>query len=658
MNKEFFKGKRILITQSSLCQLAGSEVTCLELATFFKEQGASVIVFSWFINGSIKSLFSQNKIYTTTDENDPKIKDLDYVWIHHQVLPLILLKNYNKPSFKKPALVFHHMSALDYVYLEQPYIFSLEQKLAAKSVFVSEEALRFNTQKYENAFHSPIVFPNYIPEPFLDQQKSNETLKRILIVSNHPPKELSDSIDVFRKKGYTVNYIGRKSDNYQKVTPDLLKEYDVVISIGKTVQYCLGMNKPVYLYDKHGGCGYLTAKNFDKALFANFSGRGFKNKKSTDIVKEVINGYRSAINYQTKNYQSLVSRFILQDNITKLFKTAKPRTTQLSESYINYAITLESLIKRKIQVEKEKAELKKESQNLEQTIKSQNETIDGLRNTLISMQNSRIVKLANSVHSIPRAISSKIQSFSTQSPEIIAVLCVYNEQLNIDGCLTHLEPYVDKIVIFDDASTDDTVRIAKKHKKVVKIIENIKKNKWDEYNNRKTVLETAFSMSKKKNAWALCVDADERFELNFLKNLKTIAKNHTGSCINIHFRELWDDVEHYRADGVWGKKKKDLFFPLADNMTFNFRQEHHFPWHYQELNHKDIMLDYNLYHLKMIKPKDRKDRVKLYKNLDPEHKMQSIGYDYLTKTDSLELVLISPDKKYDVSTVPDYYKTN
>ena len=57
---------------------------------------------------------------------------------------------------------------------------------------------------------------------------------------------------------------------------------------------------------------------------------------------------------------------------------------------------------------------------------------------------------------ISKFISTSIKSLNQKrrKPEIIAVLCVHNEQLNIDTCLYHLEPYVEKIVILDDGSTE------------------------------------------------------------------------------------------------------------------------------------------------------------------------------------------------------------
>lgn len=251
-------------------------------------------------------------------------------------------------------------------------------------------------------------------------------------------------------------------------------------------------------------------------------------------------------------------------------------------------------------------------------------------------------------------IHKKIKS---NPPEIIAVLCVYNEELNIDSCLAHLEKYVDKIVVLDDCSTDNTVSIVKKHKKVSTIIENKNKTSWKERQNRELVIKTAFNVAENKsNAWAFCVDADERFEKRFLKDLKKITALITTPIAVIHMRELWGDIYHYRMDGIWSTKRKDLLFKLSDKMTFSYKNEHHIPWHYSEIDGQETVLDYNFYHLKMIRPEDRKKRADLYNTLDPKKKMQSIGYDYLVDENNLFLEKIKRRNRYDYRFVPNYYK--
>ena len=53
-------------------------------------------------------------------------------------------------------------------------------------------------------------------------------------------------------------------------------------------------------------------------------------------------------------------------------------------------------------------------------------------------------------------------------PETIGIMTVFNEELNIGKYIESIQDYVDSIIVFDDASTDHTIEIASKYKKVKK----------------------------------------------------------------------------------------------------------------------------------------------------------------------------------------------
>lgn len=96
--------------------------------------------------------------------------------------------------------------------------------------------------------------------------------------------------------------------------------------------------------------------------------------------------------------------------------------------------------------------------------------------------------------------------------KVIGLTRVRNEALIIDDSLNHMAKYVDAIIIFDDASTDDTLVKALEHPKVLEIIVNKRwrRNRtFEETLNRKILHEHA----KKYNPmWIVYCDADERLE--------------------------------------------------------------------------------------------------------------------------------------------------
>lgn len=235
--------------------------------------------------------------------------------------------------------------------------------------------------------------------------------------------------------------------------------------------------------------------------------------------------------------------------------------------------------------------------------------------------------------------------------KLIACMCIKNEEYFLPGFLKHIRNFVDGICVLDDGSTDKTLEILKKEPKVQKIIELPVHSslEWDEKGNREKVIRAASDLGAN---WVLCCDPDERFEKNFLKNMRKLINSDKKNVYGVHFRECWESWKKYRSDGIWNKKEKYILFPLQEKMTFEFKQNHHIFWHYKELNQNLYLLPYNLYHLKMIREEERIKRVNLYNTLDPNLEMQPIGYDYLIDEKNIELSLIKFKNRFDYSTLP------
>jgi len=101
----------------------------------------------------------------------------------------------------------------------------------------------------------------------------------------------------------------------------------------------------------------------------------------------------------------------------------------------------------------------------------------------------------------------------------IGITRIRNEELIIQETLNHFGQWCDKIYVYDDASTDKTLEIVKRHPKVAGIIENKKwetnplKRDWHETTSRKEIYELASENANIKD-WFCYFDADERLEFN------------------------------------------------------------------------------------------------------------------------------------------------
>ncbi|MFZ4893232.1 glycosyltransferase family 2 protein [Plantibacter sp. Mn2098] len=101
----------------------------------------------------------------------------------------------------------------------------------------------------------------------------------------------------------------------------------------------------------------------------------------------------------------------------------------------------------------------------------------------------------------------------TRRPGIVGTIRLRDEALLLKDTLDHLAGFVDTIIVFDDASTDDSVAIALDHPAVHSVISNrtwrASNRIWEETANRRILLQHALKLSPE---WIFYSDADERFE--------------------------------------------------------------------------------------------------------------------------------------------------
>ena len=105
------------------------------------------------------------------------------------------------------------------------------------------------------------------------------------------------------------------------VDDKLLSDYDVIISIGKTIYYSLAMGKLSYCYDRFGGYGFVTKENIDKCFKKNFSGRDFgKKMNGEEIYKDIISNYKNANKELKKVKEFAGKKFDFEKNIRDVLK--------------------------------------------------------------------------------------------------------------------------------------------------------------------------------------------------------------------------------------------------------------------------------------------------------------------------------------------------
>ncbi|WLI76124.1 glycosyltransferase [Kosakonia sp. H02] len=311
---------RILITTNHLEKLQGSELVTLEAVQFFLEHGWDVGVFTHLIGGDVEQLFlqleHQERLLLTNDDNYPFEGDYDIVWLQHNVMNAWLRSHIFEEGIRT-RFIFNHMSSFADMELPVPGI--PENEMAYRILAVSHECS--DALKERGIDPDKIaLLDNPVPDRYITAKAANPSseLKKALFISNHRPPELDEAVKLLTAEGVDCMLIGGNNKQV-RVTPELISEYDLVITIGKSVQYSLVAGVPVYIYDLYGGDGYLTADNLEKSHYHNFSGRATNKKRSGDaICNEILSGYVDARSFVVNNRNEFASRWSLNNKLSAL----------------------------------------------------------------------------------------------------------------------------------------------------------------------------------------------------------------------------------------------------------------------------------------------------------------------------------------------------
>lgn len=323
----FLVGKRFLITQPMIRSFCGSTMVALELAKYLSSVGAHVTVYTNVALSPALDYFRADgiKVMSSRDKYKWSLENYDYVWVHSLTFPQQLLEELKSPPKRMPAFIFLHMSPLNSIPDEHPWIYDLENSLSSLSLYISDKTLESNEK-----FGLPLkigYFRNPAPSSFrkIAKQRRNGMINKLLIVSNHLPDEVRNAKRILSDKGIHVSIYGEGQDCYVPVSPEILKHYDAVITIGKTVQYCIVGSLPVYIYDHFGGPGWLLESNYELAKKNNFSGRPFRKKTGDEIAEEILDGYVGALDFCLNFLTRNCDEFILDEVLKNLLQKLKTR---------------------------------------------------------------------------------------------------------------------------------------------------------------------------------------------------------------------------------------------------------------------------------------------------------------------------------------------
>ncbi|MFG1425598.1 glycosyltransferase family protein [Roseixanthobacter glucoisosaccharinicivorans] len=277
---------RVLIATNQLERLSGSEIVALEFAEFFKQKGHQVDVFANYRGLPIRLLFKESGIIIETDPKNIRPMCYDLVYFQHHVAGLFSYEAHEN-DVESSIFAFGHLSPTGFF---ESGGWAHESILADVTLANSPETA---TALAQTGLTVPVrVFHNAAPDTFHAKRTGlRATPGKILFVTNHSTPVCLEAIEIL-KADFDVLHIGRGGDKVARVNRRMIREADIVVTIGKTVQYALAVGTPVYVYDHFGGPGYLSEENFQWAAAFNFSGRCHGRKLSGEaLAADILAGY-------------------------------------------------------------------------------------------------------------------------------------------------------------------------------------------------------------------------------------------------------------------------------------------------------------------------------------------------------------------------------
>ncbi|MEO8503367.1 MAG: glycosyltransferase family 2 protein [Acidobacteriota bacterium] len=234
-------------------------------------------------------------------------------------------------------------------------------------------------------------------------------------------------------------------------------------------------------------------------------------------------------------------------------------------------------------------------------------------------------------------------------PRLLALLAFRDEMRFLPDYFENLRSLVDGIVALDDGSIDGSAEFVAAQPEVLRLLRSPRSpdHSWDDAGNHRRLIEASSDFAPD---WLIGVDADERLEQDFRSRAESIiaAGRRCGErAYRVEVRELWDDDQHFRVDGIWGQKSSARLFAARRDHEFHSQRLHS---HWAPLNSRSQgdfpRADLFLYHLRMLTAEDRQGRRERYEALDPTRDFQEIGYSYLTDTVGLRLERIAAGREY------------
>lgn len=284
-------GRKILLALHSLAGFTGSEIHVLELASYFTAQGSDVSCFAFEFRPPMSSEMEQLGVRLLPPARLSRAGEaFDLVWSHHETAFLWLHAMRGIAARRHVHGLLSSVQKIERLPLIPHDLARGGLRVVANSIETQAAAARISGRSDIR------IMPNFVPEAYFASPRGAlpDRPAKIAVVSNHVPVEVLAMRGLLQANGMDVMIFGR-GHTYARIDETILLAFDLVITIGKTVQYCLAQGIPVFVYDRFGGPGFMAPSELDTHAAFNFSGRSDpRNRSAEALAGEVVANYREA----------------------------------------------------------------------------------------------------------------------------------------------------------------------------------------------------------------------------------------------------------------------------------------------------------------------------------------------------------------------------
>ena len=210
------------------------------------------------------------------------------------------------------------------------------------------------------------------------------------------------------------------------------------------------------------------------------------------------------------------------------------------------------------------------------------------------------------------------------------LLCqAHNEERFLPGFLEDMTKYFDGIILLDDASTDNTWKLAQHDKMLLKVKK--KRECFNDIQNRNILLDIA---SFFQTEWFSFMDIDERLDERFV-DFDSFENDLEVHTVAYRFVHLWNDEETYKGDIPYAQDGMryihKMFRPIGRTQITTKKKLHFMQVPYYTNMYKSTILikDYGV-----MNEADRKMKYERYLQEDKQNDLPG-GYEYMLNNENL-----------------------